>query len=65
KIAFEILKGKKGPQRDIVILNAGAALYAADIAKSIKAGVKMAKESIDSGKAMQKFESLKRLTNAG
>ena len=65
KLAFDILKGKKGPQRDIVIFNAGAAIYAADIAKSIKAGIKMAKDSIDSGKAMQKLENLKRLTNEG
>jgi len=63
KLAYDLLKGKKGPQRDIVILNAGAAIYAADIAKNIKAGVKMAKESIDSGKAMQKLEALKRMTN--
>jgi len=63
KLALDILNGKKGPQRDIVILNAGAALYAADIAKNIKAGIKMAKESIDSGKAKAKLEALKRMTN--
>lgn len=63
KLALDILNGKKGPQRDIVILNAGAAIYAADIAKNIKAGVKLAKESIDSRKAIQKLEALKRATN--
>lgn len=65
KLTIELLKGKIGPQRDIVILNAGAALYAADIAKSIKEGIKLAEASIDSGKAMKKLEGLKRLTNAG
>jgi len=63
KLTLDILKGKKGPQRDIVILNAGAAIYAADIAKNIKQGIKLARESIDSASAMNKLEGLKKLTN--
>ena len=63
KLTLDILNGKKGPKRDIVILNAGAALYAADIANNIKQGIKLAAASIDSGKAKEKLEGLKRLTN--
>jgi anthranilate phosphoribosyltransferase len=57
-----ILQGEKGPKRDIVILNAGLALYAAGIARDIKRGIKMAGESIDSGKALQALEDLVRET---
>lgn len=63
KLTLELLSGKKGSQRDIVVLNAGAALYAADIAKDIKAGIKLAEESIDSGKALKKLQGLKRISN--
>ena len=65
RLTLDLLNGKKGPQRDIIILNAGAALYAADIAKSIKAGIKLAEESIDRSKAMEKLQQLKKLTNEG
>lgn len=64
KIAMEILKGEKGPKRDIVLLNAGCAIYIADIAKDLKEAIRMAEESIDSGKALGKLEKLKVLTNA-
>lgn len=64
KIILDILKGKdKGPKRDVVLLNAAAALYAADKADSIKKGVKLAAESIDSGRALAVLEKLKRWTN--
>jgi len=63
KMALEILNGAKGPKRDIVVLNAAAALYADDIAKNIKQGIKLAEESIDTGRAMAKLEDLKKLTN--
>lgn len=62
-LALELLNGKKGLQRDIVVLNAGAAIYAADIAKDIKAGIKLAEESIDSGKALKKLQGLKKISN--
>ncbi|MFA5927706.1 MAG: anthranilate phosphoribosyltransferase [Candidatus Margulisiibacteriota bacterium] len=47
-----------GPRRDAVLLNAGAAIYLADLAKDMAEGVKMAEASIDSGKAQQKLEAL-------
>lgn len=58
-ILLDILKGKKGPKRDMVLLNSGAAIYLAGKADSLKEGVKAASESIDSGAALQKLEELK------
>ena len=54
----DILSGKKGPQRDIVVLNAAAALVASNKAKSIEEGIKMAIDSIDKGQAMDKLKRL-------
>ncbi|MBW1965451.1 MAG: anthranilate phosphoribosyltransferase [Deltaproteobacteria bacterium] len=59
RILKDIISGKKGPKRDMVILNAGAAIYLADIAKSLKEGVLLAAESIDSMEAMKRLEALK------
>lgn len=61
-ITIEILKGKNGPQRDIILLNSAAALLAADRAKSFDDGIRLAAESIDSGKALEKLEALKAYT---
>jgi len=62
-ITLEILNGKKGPRRDIVTLNAGAAIYVTGIAGTLKEGVQKAEESIDSGRALEKLKKLKKLTN--
>ncbi|MCU0666639.1 MAG: anthranilate phosphoribosyltransferase [Candidatus Omnitrophica bacterium] len=59
-IILEILQGKHSPKRDIVVLNAACGLYAANKVSSIKDGVELAKSSIDSGQAMDKFNALKR-----
>jgi anthranilate phosphoribosyltransferase len=56
---MDILKGKAGSQRDIVLFNSGAAIYAANKTKTIGEGVELARESIDSGKALEKLEMLK------
>ena len=63
KIAMDVLGGEAGPQRDIVVLNAGCALYAADAAKDIKEGIGLAEESIESGEALKKLDQLKEVTN--
>lgn len=63
KITMAILSGEKGPKRDIVLLNAAAAIVAGCRAKTLKEGVKLAAESIDSGAAMNKLEAMKRFTN--
>lgn len=53
-----IFNGEAGPARDIVVLNAGAAIYAADIADTLEQGVQMAAKAIDSGAASQKLNAL-------
>jgi anthranilate phosphoribosyltransferase len=55
---MDILKGASGAGRDIVLLNAGAAIYVAGCAESLEAGIGHAKEAIDSGVALQKLEAL-------
>ncbi|SDB07636.1 anthranilate phosphoribosyltransferase [Eubacterium oxidoreducens] len=59
KITRGILEGTiTGPKRDIVLLNAGAALYMAEEADSIEQGIEMARQSIDQGKALYVLEEL-------
>lgn len=58
QIILDILKGAKGPKRDIVVLNAGAALYIGKSAKDIAEGVKLAQDLIDSGKAYEKLKEI-------
>ncbi len=53
-----VLNKEPGAARDIVILNAGAALYAANVADSMKAGIELARQAIDSGAAQGKLEQL-------
>ena len=60
KIMLDVLNGKLGAHRDIVVLNAAAAIYVCDKAKSIKEGIDLASESIDSGRALKKLELLKK-----
>lgn len=62
-ITIEVLKGGKGPKRDIVLLNAAAAIAASGRAKDITEGIALAAESIDSGAAMNKLQRLKEFTN--
>jgi len=57
-----ILDGERGPARSITLLNAGAALYAADAVSSIRDGVTRAAESIDSGAARGRLDALVGLT---
>jgi len=51
------LSGEPGLARDIVTLNAGAALYVAGIADSIKDGIERARQAIDSGEASRKLDA--------
>jgi anthranilate phosphoribosyltransferase len=62
-IVCGVLQGDNGPARDVVLLNSGAALYVGGSAASIQDGMRLAAESIDSGKAREKLEQLARLTN--
>jgi anthranilate phosphoribosyltransferase len=61
-ILLSVLKGEVGPRRDVVLLNAAAALVAGFKAGNIKEGVKLAEESIDSGRAMDKLSRLIAMT---
>ncbi len=58
-----LFDGETGPYRDIVLLNAGAALVVADKAKDIRSGMNLAAEAIDFAKARQVLENLIRFTN--
>ena len=60
----DVLQGKAGPARDIVALNAGAAIYAADLAETLEAGIAKAQEVIDSGAALAKLDALVVLSNS-
>ena len=58
-----ILQGEQGPARDIVCLNAGAALYAANVASSIEDGLQRARAALDSGAALAKLKELVAFSN--
>ena len=62
-ITMAVLKGEKGARRNAVVLNAGAALYVAGKTESIEEGVRLAEETIDSGKALEKLEQFIGLSN--
>ncbi|HEY3081114.1 MAG TPA: anthranilate phosphoribosyltransferase [Chloroflexota bacterium] len=62
RVARRVLDGEPGPRRDVVLMNAGAALLAADLVPDLKAGVERAAESIDSGAALRKLDHLIRLS---
>jgi anthranilate phosphoribosyltransferase len=53
-----------GPARDIVLLNAGAAIYVADLVPNLAEGIVTAASMLDSGKALQKLQQLIVATNA-
>lgn len=57
-VLLDVLKGVPGAARDTVLLNAGAALYAAGICASIAEGVERARQSIDTGAAQAKLNAL-------
>jgi len=64
KILHSVLTGEKGPRRDVVLINAAAALVAGEKAQSLQQGIKLARESIDSGKAVDKLEQLIRFSQS-
>lgn len=64
QITKDILSGKEtGAKRDIVLLNAGAALYTGGLAENIGEGIKLATDAIDSGKALKTLENMVSATN--
>lgn len=63
KITSNVLKGKNGPQRDVILLNSAAGLYVAGNAKSIEEGIEIASDVIDSGKSLEQLNKFIKLTN--
>jgi anthranilate phosphoribosyltransferase len=61
-LLLEALDNKPGVAREIVTLNAGTALYAANVVESIADGLQLAREAIASGKARAKVDDLVRFT---
>lgn len=61
-IVLSILEGERSPRRDVVLVNASAALVCGGKAKDFREGVKLAAESIDSGKALDKLLKLIKFT---
>jgi anthranilate phosphoribosyltransferase len=60
-----ILNGERGPRRDIVLLNAAAALLAGSVAIDLKEGIELASRSIDGGAGLKKLNLLVEFTNRG
>ena len=63
KITLGILNGEKGHKRNAVLMNAGAALYIGGKAETMKDGIALAAELIDSGKALRTLEKLIEISN--
>ena len=59
-----LLGGEKGPRREVVVMNAAAALVAANQAANLKEGVAIAQKVIDSGRALEKLDQLVRLSQS-
>lgn len=60
RITLEVLSGAKGARRDVVVVNAAAALMAAGKARDFAEGIRLAENSIDEGAALGKLEALVR-----
>ena len=63
KIVLAILNGEKGPKRNAVLMNAGAALYIGKKADSMRDGIALAAELIDSGKALDTLKKFIEVSN--
>ena len=61
-MVMDVLNNQSGPAKDIVALNAGVALYAANVAQSMQEGVQRAQAAIESGAARAKLDALVALT---
>jgi anthranilate phosphoribosyltransferase len=64
KILMEILHGEKGPRREAVVMNAAIGFYVAGKSPTFKAGRELAEESLDSKKAFQALEMLKKVSHS-
>jgi anthranilate phosphoribosyltransferase len=63
EITLSILNGEKGPKRNAVLLNSAAGLYVAGVVDSLRDGVALAEDIIDSGRALKQLEKFIEFTN--
>ena len=63
ELLMGVLEGKKGPRRDVSLLNAAAALLAAGLARDLKDGLALAARSIDTGRAKAALNALRLATH--
>lgn len=63
-LLIEVLDGAAGPRRDVVLLNAAAAIVAGGLEDELAGGLERARQALDSGRARQALEDLKRVSNA-
>jgi len=64
QVMYAVLDNQNGPTRDIVLLNAGAAIYTAGIEDSLAAGIESARHVIENGSARSKLDKLAKLTQS-
>jgi anthranilate phosphoribosyltransferase len=62
EIIESVLRGERGPRRDVVLMNASAAIVAGGVARDLREGLQLAALSIDSGKALGKLHALRELS---
>jgi anthranilate phosphoribosyltransferase len=63
QITRDVLSGKKGACRNVVLINAALAIVAGEKADNVKDGIKIAADCIDSGAAVKKLQSLIEMSN--
>ncbi len=64
KVMHAVLDNQDGPSQDIVLLNAGAAIYTADIEDTLASGIESARRVIENGSARSKLDELAKLTQS-
>ena len=64
KVINAVFDDTPGPARDIVLLNAGAAIYVSGVADSLESGIEAARQAVASGRARQKFQQLIETSNS-
>lgn len=64
RLTIQVLQGEKGPRRDVVMMNSAAAIMVSGKARDLKISFEIAREAIDSGKALKKLDEIRRISNS-
>jgi len=64
RLTVRILQGEKGPKRDVVLMNAAAAIMIAGMTQDLRIAFETAREAIDSGAALKKLEEIRKVSNS-